>query len=195
MEWKRANSQPVAIALTVGAALLRLVPHPPNWAPVGAVALFGGARLKGWSAYLVPLLTMLITDPILSHRAGYPAYSWGSLIVYACFLINVFLGRTFLRNTSSPWRIGAVALAGSLQFFLTTNFFVWLQAPSVYPHTVNGLTECYLAALPFFERTLTADLFYSTALFTAHWALTRSTRQFALRRAAIVTGHHEVPRP
>jgi len=70
MEWKRSNPQPVAIALAVGAALLRLVPHPPNWAPVGAVALFGGARLKGWSAYLVPLLAMLITDPILSHRAA-----------------------------------------------------------------------------------------------------------------------------
>jgi len=80
----------------------------------------------------------------------------------------VLLGRTFLKNTSSPWRIGAFTLAGSLQFFLITNFFVWVGAPSLYPHTVNGLTECYIAALPFFERTLTADLFYSVALFTAH---------------------------
>jgi hypothetical protein len=176
MESKRLTPQPVAIALTVGAALLRLAPHPPNFSPIGAAALFGGARLKGWSAYLVPLLAMVATDPILSHMAGYPSYSWASLIVYGCFLINVLLGRTFLANTSNPWRIGAIASAGSLQFFLITNFFVWLQAPSLYPHTSSGLAECYVAALPFFGRTLAADLFYSAVLFTAYWALTRSTQ-------------------
>jgi hypothetical protein len=112
--------------------------------------------------------------------AGYPAYSWGSLVVYSCFLINVGLGRTFLTDTSNPWRIGAVTLAGSLQFFLITNFFVWLQAPSLYPHTTSGLVECYVAALPFFERTLVADFFYSAALFTAYWALTRSAQWFAV---------------
>jgi hypothetical protein len=181
MELKRPSPQPVAIALTIGAALLRLAPHPPNWAPVGAVALFGGARLKGWSAYLVPLLAMLITDPILSHMAGYPAYAWASLVIYGCFFINVLLGRTFLKNTLNPWRIGTVALAGSLQFFLITNFFVWLGAPSLYPHTTGGLIECYIAALPFFERTLTADLFYSAALFTAHWAFTRSAQRLAFQ--------------
>ncbi len=186
MESKRLTPQPVAIALVVGAALLRLAPHPPNWAPIGAVALFGGARLKGWSAYLVPLLAMLITDPILSHMAGYPAYSWGSLVIYSCFFINVLLGRTFLMNTLNPWRIGVVALAGSFQFFLITNFFVWLGASSLYPHTTGGLAECYIAALPFFGRTLGADLFYSAALFTAHWALTRSAQPLAL---------HAEPRP
>lgn len=173
MEFKRPATQSTAVALTIGAALLRLVPHPPNFSPVGAAALFGGARLKSWSAYLIPLLAMILTDPILSHMAGYPAYSWGSLIVYGCFMINVLLGRTFLTNTSSPWHIGAVAIAGSLQFFLITNFFTWLGDPSLYPHTAAGLTECYIAALPFFERTLLGDLFYSAVLFTAYAALTR----------------------
>jgi len=180
MEPKRPAAQPTAVALTIGAALLRLVPHPPNFAPIGATALFGGARLKGWSAYLVPLLAMLLTDPILSHMAGYPAYSWGSVVVYSCFLINVFLGRAFLTNTSSPWRIGTVAIAGSLQFFIITNFFVWLGASSLYPHTAAGLGECYIAALPFFERTLLADLFYSGVLFTVYAALTRQANNRAL---------------
>ena len=181
MESKRSPSQSVVIALTVGAALLRLVPHPPNFSPIGATAIFGGARLKGWSAYLIPLLAMVITDPILSHMAGYPAYSWGSLVVYSCFLINVGLGRTFLTNTSSPWRIGGVTIAGSLQFFLITNFFVWLNAPSLYPHTTSGFAECYIAALPFFERTLVADLFYSAVLFITYLVFTRSAHPFALR--------------
>ncbi len=173
MESKNLAPQPLAVTLTVAAALLRLVPHPPNFSPIGAAALFGGARLKGWSAYLVPLLAMLLTDPILSHMAGYPAYSWGSLVVYGCFFINVLLGRAFLTNTLSPWRIGGVALAGSVQFFLITNFFVWLQDASLYPHTLGGFAECYIAALPFFGRTLAADLFYSGVLFSAHAALTR----------------------
>ena len=137
--------------------------------------------MKGWSAYFIPLLAMLVTDPILSHMAGYPAYSWGSLVVYSCFLINVGLGRAFLNDTTNPWRIGAITLASSLQFFLITNFFVWLGAPSLYPHTFSGFLECYLAALPFFERTVAADLFYSAALFTAYWVLTRSAQSFALR--------------
>lgn len=180
MEFKRPATQSTAVALIIGAALLRLVPHPPNFSPVGAAALFGGARLKSWSAYLIPLLAMILTDPILSHMAGYPAYSWGSLIVYTCFMINVFLGRTFLTDTSSLLRIGAVAIAGSLQFFLITNFFVWLRDPSLYPHTAAGLTECYVAALPFFERTLLGDLFYSAVLFTAYATLTRQADNRAL---------------
>ena len=184
MDLKRSTSQPVAVILTIAAATLRLVPHPPNFSPIGAAALFGGARLKGWSAYLIPLLAMLVTDPILSHIAGYPAYSWGTLVVYACFLINVLLGRVFLRNSSNPWRIGMVALAGSLQFFLITNFFVWLQAPALYPHTTLGFAECYIAALPFFGYTLGADLFYAGLLFTAHTVLTRPSTNQVLR-----TGH------
>lgn len=165
MDRKRSSTfQPLALSLTVAAALLRLAPHPPNFAPVGGLALFGGAKFRGWQGWAIPLLAMAVTDPILSHMAGYAAYSWGTLVVYGCFLINVLLGRMFLRDTASPARIGLITLAGSTQFFLITNFFSW----SMYPHTAAGLLACYLAALPFFGRTLLGDLFYAGVLFGAY---------------------------
>ncbi|MBV9084569.1 MAG: hypothetical protein JOZ62_17990 [Acidobacteriaceae bacterium] len=162
----------MALTLTVLAALLRLVPHPPNFAPVGAVAIFGGARLRGWQAYFIPLLAMAVTDPILSHMAGYSAYSLGTIVVYLSFMISVLLGRVFLQHTANPVRIGTVALAGSAQFFVVTNLFTW-AAGSMYAHTTAGLAECYIAALPFFGRTVLADLFYSGVLFTAYELLKR----------------------
>jgi hypothetical protein len=169
MDRKPQSFQPLAIVMTVLAALVRLVPHPPNFTPIGGVALFGGARLRSWQAYVVPLLALALTDPIRSRlEGGFPAYSAMTPIIYASFLISVFLGRTFLRNTNNPVRIGSVAFAGSLQFFLITNFFVWFGSQTMYAHTVSGLAACYVAGLPFFGRTVLADLFYSAVLFGAY---------------------------
>lgn len=165
MEQSKTSLQPAALTLTILAALLRLVPHPPNFAPVGAVALFGGARLRGWQAYVVPLLAMLVTDPILNWMYGVHTFSVMTLVIYGCFLLNVVLGRSFLRETSSVRRIAGVAMIGSVQFFLITNFFVWLGAREFYPLTASGLAACYIAALPFFARTVLGDLFYSAILF------------------------------
>jgi hypothetical protein len=168
MQSKKSAFQPIAVTLTVVAALARLIPHPPNFAPIGAAALFGGARLRGWQAYLVPLIAMLLTDPIRSlMEGGYPAYSWGSLAIYGSFMISVLLGRLFLQNSNSVPRIGLVTLAGSLQFFLLTNFVTW-AASTMYPHTWAGLTACYVAAIPFFGYTVAADLFYCGVLFGSY---------------------------
>ncbi len=175
---------PLALTLTVIAALLRLVPHPPNFTPLGATAVFGGSRLRGWQAYAIPLLAMLVTDPIRSLlEGGYPAYSWGTLVVYGCFLISVFLGRTFLTQSLSPGRVAAVALAGSLQFFALTNLFVWF-ASSMYPHTAAGLALCYGAALPFFAYTVLGDLFYCGLLFTAYALLRRRAERLSTAQLA-----------
>lgn len=174
MDQTKTGFQPLAFTLTVGAALLRLVPHPPNFAPVGSVALFGGAKLRGWQAYVVPLAVMLMTDPIRSRlEGGYAAYSSATLVIYTAFLINVVLGRLFLRSSSSPWRIASVAVAGSIQFYLITNFPSWWASDSLYAHTWSGLVACYVAALPFFGRTLLADLLYSGILFSAYALLSR----------------------
>lgn len=175
MPEKNHGLQPVALSLTVIAAVLRLVPHPPNFAPVGATAIFGGSRLRGWQAYAVPLLAMAVTDPIRSWmEGGFPAYSWGTLVVYGCFLISVLLGRVFLRRSVSVSRIAAVTLAGSIQFFLFTNLAVWFAA---YPHTGAGLAACYVAAIPFFGYTVAADFLYCGALFSAYAFLKRYSHE------------------
>jgi hypothetical protein len=163
-----------AIALTILGALLRLLPHPPNFAPIGGTGLFSGSRLRGWEAYLVPLVAMLVTDPIRSAMAGhYPAYSSMTVVIYASLLVYVFLGRTFLRDSRNPGRIAAVTLVGSLQFFLITNFFVWLGSEVEYPHTFAGLISCYTAAIPFLQNTVLGDLFYTGVLTLAYVFLTR----------------------
>ena len=167
---RKSSYQPVALGLILGAAMLRLIPHPPNFAPVGALALFSGARLKGWQAYLVPVLAMLITDPILSHMAGYPAYSRATLVIYLSVLMYVLLGRGFLQNSSKLIRIASVAFLGSVQFFLITNLMVW-GGGTLYPHTPSGLLLCYTEALPFFGYTLGGDLVYAAILFGTYAVL------------------------
>ncbi len=177
MDRKPKIVQPLAIVMTVLAALLRLAPHPPNFSPIGGTALFGGARIRGWQAYLVPLLALAITDPIRSRmEGGYPAYSTGTIIVYASFMISVFLGRTFLRNTNNPMRIGTVVFAGSLQFFLITNFFSWLAMADLYPRSITGLAACYVSALPFYGRTLLGDLFFAGVLFGVYALISRKVQ-------------------
>jgi len=166
------NWRPVALSLTVLGAIARLVPHPPNFAPVGATSLFAGARLPVWQAYLVPIVLMLITDPIRAAFYGVPAYSRYQLFSYGSFLIAVWLGRR-LRNTKSIPQIAGLTLINSMQFFLVTNFASWLWF-GIYPRTATGLASCYAAAIPFFGWTLASDLLFTAVLFGLHAWLSRS---------------------
>jgi len=162
---QKNTTRPLAIGLILLGALIRITQHW-NFAPVGAMSLFAGARLRGWKAYLLPLALMAITDPILG------GYSVATPLVYASFLINVWIGSR-LRDSESPLLIGSAALAGSIQFFLITNF-AWLTGSSMYPHTLGGVVSCYVAGIPFFWRTLASDLFYSGVLFGLHAWLSRT---------------------
>jgi hypothetical protein len=156
------ESRPLAIGLTLISAFSRLVPHAPNVTPLGGSCLFAGSRISGWLAWLLPLAVMSITDPFVG------GYRMSSIAIYAAFLINVWIGRTFVKNVT-PVRVGAAAFACSLQFFLITNFAVWLESSvgisPLYPANVQGLAACYIAALPFWGRTLAGDLIFSGAIF------------------------------
>ena len=162
------KARPLAIGLMVLGALIRVTQHW-NFAPVGALSLFGGARLRGWQAFLLPLVLMAATDPLLG------GYSVATPLVYASFLINVWIGSR-LRQTENPLAIGAAALAGSLQFFLITNFAAFVGF-NTYSHTWTGLVSCYVAGIPFFGRTLASDVFYSAVLFGLHAWLSRRVVQ------------------
>jgi len=166
------TSRPLAIGLTIVGMLARLVPHAPNFTPVGGVSLFAGGRLSGWKAYLLPLVLMLVTDPLVG------GYSFATPFVYLSFLIYVWIGSR-LRATEKPLAIGAAAVAGSIQFFLITNLGAWLGPLGTYPHTAAGLVACYIAAIPFYGRTLLADLFYSAALYGAYALLRRRAAETA----------------
>jgi len=158
--------RPLAIGLIVLGALVR-VTQAVNFAPVGALSLFAGARLRSWHAYLLPIVLMAITDPFLG------GYSYATPFVYGSFLITVWIG-TKLRRTENPLWIGAGAVAGSLQFFLITNFASWLAYPQTYGRSVAGLVNCYIAGIPFYGRTLASDVFYAGVLFGLHAWLSRT---------------------
>lgn len=148
--------------LVLLSALCRLLPHPPNFTPVLAVALFGGAHLPRRAAIAVPLLALLLSDLLL----GYP-FTGMNLVVYACFLSGVWLGTRV--GTEPAWgrRLGAAA-SGSVLFYLVTNFAVWLSPEGMYAHTLEGLLRCYVMALPFFRNSLAGDLLWTGALFGLH---------------------------
>jgi hypothetical protein len=154
----------VLLAASLTAIALRLGEWIPNVTAVGALALYAGGRLRWWLACVLPIAVMACTDLILQAR-GKPAFY---LSVYACFLLDVLVGRALARG-SSPVRIGLAGFVGALQFYLITNFVEWFKPsnPAVleYPHTLAGLEACYIAALPFFGYTLLGNLAFSAAFF------------------------------
>ena len=139
------------------AAALRLVPHPPNFTPIGAMALFGGAYLgRRALAFAAPLGALLLSDLVLG-------FYHGMATVYFSVALIVMIGMVALSRVS-PIRVGLAALASSVLFFVVTNFGMWLFS-GFYPRSLAGLEACYVAAIPFFQNTVAGDLFYATLLF------------------------------
>ena len=144
-------------AIIIFAAFTRLMPHPPNFTPIIAMGLFGGAYLKDKRlALLLPMGAMLIADIFLGFH-GTMLWVYGSLIIITTM--------GFLLKSGVNLKNGAIAtLGGSLLFFLVTNFGIW-SSGSFYPKTVEGLMSCYAAGIPFFGNTLAGSVFYSFLMF------------------------------
>ena len=146
----------LGIVLIVMAAFSRLIPHPMNFAPITAIALFGGMYFDKRFAPILPLAALIISDAFLGM---YDGIIW----VYGSFLLVTLLGM-LAANKKSLGVIAGSTFAGSVIFFLITNFGVW-QSGLLYPYTMNGLVQCFVAALPFFRNAIIGDVFYVTVLF------------------------------
>jgi hypothetical protein len=145
------------LSAVFAAALTRLVPHPPNFTGVMALALFSGAMLPRRAlAFVAPMAAMLATDLVIGFHAS-------MAFVYLGVALVVALG-WLVASRRSALAVAAAALTGSIAFFLLTNFGVWAIG-TMYPHDSAGLWGCYVAALPFFRNELLGDLFYSALLF------------------------------
>lgn len=158
-------------------SILRVIPHPANFAPIGALALFGGARLKKSQAILLPLVAMVVSDLFI----GFDSLS-SRLAVYSSFVAISLIGMA-LRNSRSVIRIAAGSLAGSVVFYLVTNF-VFFQSTALYPHTFEGMIAAYVNAIPFFRNTILSDLSYSAVFFGAY-----ELAAYAARRRAYAENH------
>src|SRR5258705_5045488 len=150
----------VITGIVLAAAGLRLAPHPMNFAPIGALALFGGAYFSSKrEAFAIRLLSLILGDVVTGFHQLIP-------FVYASFLVSVTIGFWLRRKRSAP-RIAAATLAGAIQFFLVTNLALWASSISSFPKTAGGLAACYVAGLPLFWNTPAGDPFYASLLFCA----------------------------
>ena len=150
----------LAFGIILVAIIVRVIPHPANFAPVGAVAIFSGRFLPKRYAYIIPVLIMFLSDLIVGFYTPLIMAS-----VYVSFLISVWLGSR-IKSKKLFAQTLTFTLLGSVIFFLITNTAVWAFS-SMYPHTLIGLAESYWLALPFFRNTVLSDIFYVGVLFTS----------------------------
>jgi len=158
--------------LILVAAFSRLIPHPFNFAPVGAMALFGAAYFsKRYLAFLIPIIGMWLSDLALNNLVYgqyFDHFVWfyqGFAFTYGAFILIGLLGMILL-NKVKPQNLLLASLLASVIFFLVSNFGVWASTP-LYTKDFTGLLTCYTAGLPFIKNTILGDLIYTTVLFGA----------------------------
>ena len=140
----------IILGMIVLAVASRLLPHPPNFAPITGIALFAASKInKKLVAFFLPLFCLFITDLILG-------LSWINLFVYLSFGLISMMGMLVKRVSI------LTVLGSSLLFFIVSNFGVWLF---YYPLSLEGLVSCFTLAIPFFGNTLAGDLVYTALLF------------------------------
>ena len=158
--------------LIVLAAMSRLIPHPPNVAPIGAMSLFGAAYFsRKYQAFIIPVVAMWLSDLVLNnvvYGQYFDHFVWfyqGFYWTYGAFIIISLIGFGLLKKVRVH-NILISSILASVIFFLLSNFGVWMSG-TMYPHNFGGLMACYTAGFPFFKNTLMGDLVYSGILFGA----------------------------
>jgi len=159
----------LVLCFVIFAAAVRILPHPWNFTPVGAMALFSGAKLgRSWKAFVFPLAALFFGDLFVGFHSLMP-------VVYFSFCLSVLIGIAF-RHRQSFKPLAAATFLGSLQFFLITNFGFWALT-DFYPHTAAGLAACYIAGISYFGNTLAGDACYVLLFFGGFALLDRPSPQ------------------
>lgn len=144
-------------SMVVLAALSRLMPHPWNFTPIAAIALFGGAKFENLRhAFVVPFAAMILSDLFL----GFHLTMW---FVYPAFAVIILLGAS-LKHKENISSVFLTTVGGSVIFFVISNFGSWVFDP-FYTKDFSGLVSCYYRGLPFLRHTFMGDLFYVGILF------------------------------
>jgi len=152
-------------------ALSRIIPHPPNFTPVLAMAVFMPYLTRDlYSAMLVPLSAMFVSDLYLGFHSS---MFW----VYTSILLGTTLSQYTISMKKTYVHLGSNALLSSTIFFIVTNFAVWMSG-SMYPLTIDGLLLCYTMAIPFFGNTLAGTLFYVSLLGLVSYSATNISRRY-----------------
>ena len=159
---------PVSLILLL--AFSRLLPHPPNFTPIVAVAIMSGYFFKNIKlSFVVLLIAMLLVDVFLGF------YKHMFFVYLSLFLITfIFFKISDKINFKNLFVFGFL---GSLIFYLVSNFGVWASgvlSPITnlpYEKNLNGLINCYFLAIPFFTKTLISTIFFSYVAYLANYSL------------------------
>lgn len=143
----------IFIYILIG-VLSRILPHPANFTAVGGLAVFGGSKLPLKKALFITIASMFLADIVI----GFHTTMWAT---YLGMTGAVLIGRMIAQNKSLRHILGA-SMISSIFFFIITNFGVWMAWQNMYPKTISGLIECYVAAIPFFRNSIIGDLVYTT---------------------------------
>ena len=148
---------PVGLILIL--ALSRLIPHPWNFTPVIAVAMMSGYFFKNiYFSLSILLIAMLIADVFIGFYEN-------MIFVYLSLMFIAFVFFKISKKINFK-NLFVYSFAGSLIFFMLSNFGVWiLGSPGLdnlpYDKTLNGLIECYILAIPFFGNTFLSTLIFA----------------------------------
>ncbi len=174
-KWFSASSEagPILYFYVLAAGILRILPHPWNLAPVGAMFLFSAATFRSrWQGWLVPLAALMITDYAVNQILWHGQYAWFSPANWIAFSLAGLLGWT-LRRKITVTRVAGAAFGGAIAFFVVSNFAVWAGG-TMYPMTLAGLLACFTAGIPFFRGDVAGNLVYCAAMFGSyHWLAAR----------------------
>jgi len=178
----------VAIILSLGVLRLAMT-YPPNFNPIGAMALFGGAVLASKRlAYIIPLAALFITDIAIAliRPGGFDyllmRHDASMIFGYIAFAAAVYIGYRYLQSGRTYKKVFGAAFGFSVIFFILSNFGAWLMSP-LYPQTAEGLMACYAAGLAFFQgdalqnfalNTLVSTTAFSFIAFYAYDYVTKS---------------------
>ena len=146
------------ILLILFAAFSRIIPHPANFVPITAIALFSGTYINKKYMFIIPISAMIMSDAILGFHST-------MLWVYGSFISIAIIG-IWLKSHKKVGYIAATTLISSILFFIVTNFGMWTTG--YYGFSFNGLIECYVMAIPFFRNSLIGDFVYVTAMFSIY---------------------------
>ena len=161
----------IIISLILFAIALRLLPHPPNFSPIGAIGLFAGCYLSLKRFWIIPIVALFVSDFVLGFY-----HPISMLSVYLSFGISALLGSFFLKDKITPFRITGTAIFSATQFFILSNLGVWISG-LIYPMNITGLISCYVMAIPFYGNTLLSELFYAFILFGTYYFLTNFVKK------------------
>jgi hypothetical protein len=163
------------LSLILVGILLRFMPHPANFTPVAAIALFSGAYLKRRYAIFVPLILMVLSDVFIGMH-NVLVFTWG------CFVLSALLGRSLYKHIGIL-SVAGISILSSLVFYIVTNFGVW--AMGWYPQNLKGLIDSYILALPFLRDFTISTLIYSAVFFTTYEYITLKVKEKKLAKVLL----------